>query len=126
LGIALSNFRIRPSPTFASVIKQREAFSEVLPHYSSCKELLRGAATTRRIHAGSIDACPNVTNSELARSPDRDWGYAVLSDIAQKCEPFQRVLFLEVISFDSTLILDSRRKLQPQGMMRIAITQSED
>jgi hypothetical protein len=109
------------------VIKRREAFYEVLPYHVVIEERLPGrAVTTRRIQAGfDIDVYGNIASPELGRSPDRALSYAALQDIAETTTgQSSSSCSIEVIPFDSTLILDSRRKFQPEGMLRIRITHS--
>jgi hypothetical protein len=115
------------SATVREIIKRREAFYEVLPYFILYEERLPGrAVTTRRIHAGfNVDVYGNVAASELGGSPDGALSYAVLRDIAETVASHSiDSCSIEVILFNSTLILDSRRKFQPEGLMRIRITHS--
>jgi hypothetical protein len=109
------------------LIKRREAFYEVLPYHVVVEERLPGrAVTTRRILAGfDIDVYGDIAMSELHSSPDRALGYAALQDIASEtADQSSESCSIEVIPFESTLIIDSRRKFQPEGMLRIRITHS--
>jgi hypothetical protein len=109
------------------LIKRRKAFYEVLPYHVVVEERLPGRAVTkRRIQAGfDIDVYGDITMSELESSPDRALGYAALQDIASAtADQSSDSCSIEVIPFDSTLILDSKRKFQPEGMLRIRITHS--
>jgi len=109
----------------SEVITRRKAFYEVLPYYVLYEERLPDrVVTTRRIHAGfDIEVYGNVAVSELGRSPDRELAFTVLRDIAEAVASHSGdSCSIEVILFDSTLILDHRRKFQPEGMMRIRIT----
>ena len=109
------------------LIKRREAFYEVLPYHVVVEERLPGhAVTTRRIQAGfDIDVYGNIAFSELGPSPDRELGYAALQGIASAiADQSSDSCSIEVVLFDSTLVLDSRRKFQPEGMLRIRITHS--
>ena len=109
------------------LIKRREAFYEVLPYHVVVEERLPGrAVTTKRIQAGfDIDVYGNIAISELGSSPDRALGYAALQGISSAtADQSSESCSIEVIFFDSALILDSRRKFQPEGMLRIRITHS--
>lgn len=109
------------------LIKRREAFYEVLPYHVVVEERLPGrAVTTRRIQAGfDIDVYGDITMSELGSSPDRALSYAALQDIASTAaDQSSESCSIEVIPLDSALVLDSRRKFQPEGMVRVRITHS--
>ena len=109
------------------LIKRREAFYEVLPYHVVVEERLPGhVVTTRRIQAGfDIDVYGDIAMSELGSSPVRALGYAALQNIASATAgQSSDSCSIEVIAFDSTMILDSRRKFRPEGMLRIRITHS--
>jgi hypothetical protein len=113
------------SENVREVIQQRRAFYGVSPYYVVREERPNGApAATRRIQAGfDIDVYGIKASLEPEPSPDYVLAYAALQKMVET------VLLhtsdhcsIEVIPFPSTVILDTRRHLQPEDMLRIRIT----
>jgi hypothetical protein len=106
------------------LIKQYQAFCEVAPYYVGFEERSsNGAITKQRVQAG-FDVDVYGLKSGLEPGP--------LSDYALACAAFREVAqtvtsetgdscSVEVIPFASTVILDTRRRFQPEGMIRIRI-----
>ena len=113
------------SENIREVIQQRHTFYGVSPYYVVREERPNGAlATTRRIQAGfDIDVYGIKASLEPEPSPDYVLAYRALQRMVET------VLLhtsdhssIEVIPFPSTVILDTRRHLQPEDMLRIRIT----
>ena len=113
------------SENVCQVIQQRHAFYGVSPYYVVREERPNGApATTRRIQAGfDIDVYGIKASLEPKPSSDYVLAYRALQEMVET------VLLhtsdhssIEVIPFFSTVILDTRRHLQPEDMLRIRIT----
>ena len=122
---AVSEVITTMSENVREVIQQRRAFYEVRPYYVALEERPNGApAATRRIQAGSeIDVYGIKASLEPEPSPDYVLAYTALQKMAET------VLLhtsdhcsIEVIPLFSTVILDTRRHLQPEDMLRIRIT----
>ena len=113
------------SENVRELIKQYQAFCEVAPYYVVIEERpSNGAITKQRIQAG-FDIDVYGVKSGLEPGP--------LSDYALGCAAFREVAqtvtsqtgdscSIEIIPFASTVIVDTRRYFQPEGMIRIRIT----
>lgn len=110
------------SENIHELIEQHHAFYEVLPYYI-VQEGRTHKATTR-IRAGfDIDVYGIKPSHE--QHPGRDYvsGYmaveklveTILLNTGEACS-------VEVISFPSSVFLDTRRQFQEEGMLRIRIT----
>jgi hypothetical protein len=107
------------------LIEQYHPFYEVTQYYVEIEDRPHGAtAARRRIQAGFDIDVYGITAS-LKREP--------YSDYVLACTALQKVVetvlhhtsdccSIEVIPFPSTVILDARRHLQPEAMLRIRIT----
>jgi len=113
------------SENVCQVIQQRHAFYGVSPYYVVREERPNGApAATRRIQAGfDIDVYGIKSSPDPEASPDYVLAYTTLQKMVET------VLLhtsdhcsIEVIPFFSTVILDTRRHLQPEDILRIRIT----
>jgi hypothetical protein len=116
------------APDFASVrelVKQHQAFYEVLPYSIVIEERLpASAAAVRRSQAGfDIDVYAITAASVPGGSPEYALGYAALRDIAETvASQSYDSCSIEAIPFTSTIILDAKRKFQPEAMLRIRVT----
>ena len=111
-----------------SLIKEHHAFYEVSPYYVLLDERPVGLpATTRRVQAGfNVDVYGVRTeDTEPAMPPPHEYalGYAELQKIAESVSQHASdSCSLEVISFSSTAIIDSRNHGQVEAMIRIQIS----
>jgi hypothetical protein len=113
------------SEDLRALVEQYHSFYEVIPYYILFEERPHGTtAVRRRIQAGFDINVYGVT-ANLKREP--------YSDYVLACAEFQKVVetvrphtrdrcSIELIPFPSTVILDTRRRLQPEAMVRIRIT----
>ncbi len=110
------------SENIHELIEQHHAFYEVLPYYIVQEDRTHKATT--RIQAGfDIDVYGIKPSHE--QHPGRDYvlGYmaveklveTILLNTGEACS-------VEVISFPSSVFLDTRRQFQEEGMLRIRIT----
>ena len=107
------------------VTEQHHAFYEVLPYYIVLDRRPHGAAATnRRIQAGfDVDVYGIRSSPEPEPSRDDAWVYAALQNVVETILAHASDLCsIEVIPFGPTIILDSKRHLQPEAMLRISIT----
>lgn len=106
------------------LLQQHHAFYEVLPYYEVVEELTRGTAVTRRRIQAGFDIDVYGVKDSRARRPGRD--YAVV------CAALEKLVIsimphtgespsVEVIPFDSTVVFDTKRHFQQEGMLRIRI-----
>ncbi len=111
-----------------SLVKEHHAFYEVSPYYVLLDERPVGLpATTRSIQAGfSVDVYGVRTeDTEPAMPPRQEYalGYAELRKLAERVSQHASdSCSLEVISFSSTAIIDSRNHGQVEAMIRIQIS----
>jgi hypothetical protein len=114
------------SENIQDVIEQHHAFYEVQPHYTVLGERQVPAGTARRIQAGyDIDVFGIKTSPEQKPGPDYLLVYAALkklvetisSNVGESCS-------VEVVPFGSSVVIDTKRKFQQEGMLRISITHS--
>jgi hypothetical protein len=113
------------SENVREVIEQRHAFYEVVPYYVMLEEHPHGAkAASRRIQAGfDIDVYGIKSSLEPEPSPDYVQVYAALHKVAETILSHANDhCSIEVIPFPSTVILDTRRNLQPEDMLSVRIT----
>jgi len=113
------------SENVREVIEQHHAFYEVLPYYIELEQRPQGAlATTRRIQAGfDVDVYGIKSSLEPEAAHDYELVYATLRSVVQTILPhITDFCSIEVIPFGSSVILDTRRHLRPEGMLRIRIT----
>jgi hypothetical protein len=113
------------SENVRAVIERHHGFYEVIPYYILLEERPHGAkATTRRIQAGyDIDVYGIKTSLEPEAASDYALIYTALKEVVETILPHTSdACLIEVIPFGSTVILDTRRHLQPEGMLRIRIT----
>jgi hypothetical protein len=104
------------------IIQRHQAFYEVSPHYIMVED--GRAASARRIQAGFDVAIYGLESlAEPVRSSDYGSGCAALRELAEKLMgQCTDSCSIEVVPFNSSLILDTQQNLQPQGMMRLRIT----
>ena len=109
------------SQNIHELIEQTYARYEVLPYYVVQAE---PHGTTKRIQAGFDIEVYGVKPSQV-RHPGRDYvlGYVALEELVETVLPHTgESCSIEVISFPSTLVLDTKRQFQEEGMLRIRIT----
>ena len=111
-----------------SLITEHHAFYEVSPYYVLLDERPVGLpATTRSVQAGfNVDVYGVRTeDTEPAMPPPQEYalGYSELKKIAESVSQHTSdSCSLEVISFSSTAIIDSRNHGQVEAMIRIQIS----
>jgi hypothetical protein len=113
------------SENVRAVIERHHGFYEVMPYYVLLEEGPHGAkATPRRIQAGyDIDVYGIKSSLEPEAASDYALIYAALQEVVETIVPHTSdACLIEVIPFGSTVILDTGRPLQPEGMLRIRIT----
>jgi hypothetical protein len=131
-GPALTEFKEgfgKVSPNIHDVTAQHHAFYEVQPYYTVLEERTQGPpATTRRVQAGfDIDVFGIKTSTE--QKPGRDYllAYGALQKMVAMILPHaDKCCTVEVIPFDSTVVIDTKRQFQQEGMLRIRIRHNGD
>ncbi len=110
------------SENIHELVKQHDAFYQVLPYYILQEERTRG--TAKRIQAGfDIDVYGMKPSHEQHPGPGYVLGYVALEKLVETVLPQTRQsCSVEVIPFPSTLVFDSKRQFQEEGMLRIRIT----
>jgi hypothetical protein len=109
------------SETIHELIEQTHARYEVLPYYIVQEE---PHGTTKRIQAGFDIEVYGIKPSHV-RHPGRDYvfGCVALEKLVETVLPHTgESCSIEVISFPSTLVFDTKRQFQEEGMLRIRIT----
>jgi hypothetical protein len=112
------------SENVRAVIERHHSFYEVMPYYILLEERPHGAkATPRRIQAGyDIDVYGIKTSLEPEAASDYALIYAALQEVVKTILPHTSdACLMEVMPFGSTVILNTGRHLQPEGMVRIRI-----
>jgi len=116
------------SDNLRSIVKEHHAFYEVLPHYVML-EKGHGSSAARmvRVQAGfDVEVYgANIKNELAMPGPDPDYavGHAGLQKIAEDVSHHASgSCSLEVISFPSTVVVDSRSGAKVEGMFRIRIS----
>jgi len=113
------------SENVRAVIERHHGFYEVIPYYILLEERPYGAkATPRRIQAGyDVDVYGIKTSLEPEAASDYALIYAALRELMEAILPHTSdACLIEVIPFGSTVILDTRRHVQSEGMLRIRLT----
>ena len=115
------------SDNIHELIKQHDAFYQVLPYYIMVQIMVqeeRTHATTKRIQAGfDIDVYGIKPSHE--QHPGRDYvlGYVALEKLVETILPhIAESCSVEVIPFPSEVVFDAKRQFQEEGMLRIRIT----
>ena len=110
------------SENIHELIEQHHAFYEVMPYYIVQEEQTHEA--TRRMQAGfDIDVYGIKPSNEPHPGPDYTFGYRVLEELVETILPnIGEACSVEVISFPSTVVLDTKMHFQEEGMLRIRIT----
>ena len=110
------------------LVKRYHAFYEVSPYYLMVEDGRGSAASSmKRVHAGfDVDVHGVNTKNQLAPpGPDPDYalGFSELKKTAEDVPPeIRSSCSLEVISFPSTVVLDSRDHARAEAMIRIRIS----
>jgi hypothetical protein len=118
--------KIDMSDNLRSLAKEHHAFYEVLPHYVMVEEK-RGSFGAKRVQAGfdvEIYAA-NIKNDLALPGPDPVYalGYAEFKKIAENVSQHASgSCSLEVISFPSTVVVDSRNDGKVEAMFLIRIS----
>lgn len=113
---------MKTSENIHEVVQQHDAFYQVLPYYILQEERPHG--TTKRIQAG-FDIDVYGTKPSHEEHPGRDYvvGYLALEKLVQAMLPHTaESCSVEVIPFPSTLVFDTKKQFQEEGMLRIRIT----
>ncbi len=113
------------SENVREVIEQHRASYEVMPYYVALEARPHITTAARRtIQAGfDIDVYCIKASLEPEPSPDYVLVYMALQKAVETVLPHaNNHCSIEVIPFPSTVILDTRRHLQPEDMLRIRIT----
>ncbi|PWT97651.1 MAG: hypothetical protein C5B51_30985 [Terriglobia bacterium] len=118
------------SAVFRSLIQEHHAYYEVLPYYVLIEEGHGSpAANTRRVQAGfDIDVYGRRVEDKLpSDSPNYAQAYAELQKLAEHA-PRQpgSTCSIEVMTFGSTIFLDTRNHFQPLAMLRIRVSHCGD
>src|SRR5581483_3232636 len=110
--------------TMEDVIEQHHVFYEVQPHFLVVEERQGATVATRRIQAGfDVDVVGIKTTPEQKPGPDYLLAYEALRNLVWTISPeILESCSVEVIPFGSTVIIDTTRSFQQQGMLRIRIT----
>jgi hypothetical protein len=109
------------SENIHKLIEQTNARYEVLPYYIVQEE---PHGTAKRIQAGFDIEVYGIKPSHV-RHPGRDYvlGYVALEKLVETILPDTgESCSVEVIPFPSTLVFDTKRQFQEEGMLRIRIT----
>ncbi len=108
------------------LIQEHHAFYEVRPYYVVLEEGHgTPAVKTRRIQAGfDVDVYGvHTTEDPTLPGPDYALACASLLDLMKTIAlPTTGGCSIEVIPFGSTVFFDTKRHLQPEGMLRVRIT----
>jgi len=110
------------SENIHELVQQHDAFYQVLPYYILQEKPTH--RTTKRIQAG-FDIDVYGTKPSQQQHPGRDYvlGYVVLEKLVERLLPrIGEYCSVEVIPFPSTVVFDSKRQFQEEGMLRIRIT----
>lgn len=113
------------SENIQEVIKLHHAFYEVQPYYTVLEERTQGPkVTTRRVQAGfDIDVFGVKTSTEQKPGQDYLLGYAELKKMVEMTlNNADKSCVMEVIPFGSTVVIDTKRQFQQEGMLRIRIS----
>lgn len=113
------------SQSIRELIRQYQAFYEVLPYYVQIEERSpEGPARTQRLQAGfDIDIYGVKNGLEPGPLSDYAQAHAALQEVANTVtHDTTHCCSIEVISFASTVIIDTRRHFQPEGVIRIRIS----
>ena len=109
------------SANIHELVQQHDAFYQILPYCIMQRERTHG--TTKRVQAGfDVDVYGMKPSHE--QHPGRDYvlGYVVLENLAESLLPqIGEYCSVEVIPFPSTVVFDSKRQFQEEGMLRIRI-----
>jgi hypothetical protein len=107
------------------LVQHLHAFYEVLPYYILLEARKPGTMdTTRRIQAGfDVDIYGTRIGQGSEPPPGYALAYAAAQEIASTISSHTSdACSIEVIPFGSTVILDTTKHFQPEGMLRIRIT----
>ena len=107
------------------IIDSHHCFCEVSPYHIVSEERpVGGAVSIRRVHAGFDLDIYGVKMSRQPDPPAEYWlVYTKLKEIVDAVGlENKHACSIEVISFGSTIVLDTRNHLQPMAMLRIRIT----
>ena len=108
------------SENIHELVEQTHARYEVLPYYVIQEE---PHGSTKRIQAGfDIEVYGIKPSHEQHPGPGYVIGYLALENLVETILPETgEACSVEVISFPSTVILDTRAQFQEEGMLRIRV-----
>ena len=113
------------SVSIPELIERHHPFYEVSPYYIVLEKREHGTIVAkRRIQAGfDIDVYGDNVAGEAMPSADYAQAYAILKKLVEAVLPnTSESCTVEIIPFQTTVFLDTRRHFQPQGMLRIRIS----
>ena len=104
------------------LIEQHHAFYQVLPYYVVQEQGTQKSA--KKIQAGfDIDVYGIKPSHEQHPGRDYWFGYVALEKLVETILPHTgQSCSVEVIPFTSTVVIDTKRRFQEEGMLRIRIT----
>jgi len=107
--------------TIQELIGQHRAFYEVMPYYIVVGAKMQKSG--QRIHAG-FDIDIYGVKESIEQKPGQDYLilYEALQNLVKTLPDIGESCLAEVISFRSTVIVDTRRHFQQEGLLRIRIT----
>jgi hypothetical protein len=113
------------SENVREVIEQHHAFYEITPYLVVLEARPQGAKVARRTIQAGFDIDVYGIKASLEPEPSSDYVlvYMALQKTVETVLPHaNNHCSIEVIPFPSTVILDARRRLQPEDMLKIRIT----
>jgi hypothetical protein len=113
------------SENVENLIQQHHAFYQVSPYYVVLeKSHGKPGCSTWRVQAGyDVDVYGARTNGEPEPSPEYAQGYTVLQKIAETtAHQTSDSSSVEVITFPSTVFLDTQNHFQEEAVLRVRIS----
>ena len=111
------------------ILESHHCFLEISPYYAVTEDRPPGGAVTvRRVQAGfDVD----IYGVKMSREPDPPAEYWLVSprlkevaDVVRREN--NRTSSIEVIPYGSTIVLDTKNRLQPMALIRIRIAHTGD
>jgi hypothetical protein len=113
------------SESIQELIERHHPFYEVSPYYIALEKRERGKVVAKRqIQAGfDIDVYGDNVEGEWMPGGDYAQAYAIAKKMVEAILPISsESCHVEIIPFPATVFLDRKRRLLPQGMLRIRIS----
>ena len=108
------------------VLESHHCYYEVSPYYIVTEDRPAGrAASVKRVHAGfDVDIYGIARSCQPDPAGEYSLAYNKLKEVVDVVlhENNDHPCSIEVIPFGSTLVLDTRNRLQPMALLRIRIT----